>query len=348
MGICTSKKKKKSQPKNIPKNYKKSPQEKLQQKNKSDEETDNKHQLEILKQNKSLDQNIKNPFTKIKKNEKINSPVKEIEFIPTEKVILSKPILIQFINNLDYRFTGEVIFYKITSKENPKKEQRNLSAYLPSQNSLIDLNQFYFIRHGEGKLRTPPNPSVIEISGHWLNDALQPQFSLNFPLKEKKQEIKASLTGKNPSKISYWLENNEYFEYIGGQYHGIKQGTGNLKLVKKEKKTGEIIVLSEMQGRWMHDCLNGPDCKIVSEDGSIYEGGILLGLKHGHGELKYPNGDFYSGNFIEGIKEGFGILKWGDGYQYEGGWEKGYWKGHGIVTKDGEILKEKKWELREE
>ncbi len=41
-------------------------------------------------------------------------------------------------------------------------------------------------------------------------------------------------------------------------------------------------------------------------DGSLYQGELRAGRRHGFGTLKLPNGDFYEGSFEEGRKKGVG------------------------------------------
>ncbi len=92
---------------------------------------------------------------------------------------------------------------------------------------------------------------------------------------------------------------------------------------------------------------------IQYEDGTVYTGEVLNGLKHGQGKLSFANGTCYAGRFVEDFYEGYGKLresdmlyegmfikgeKCGNGrqhnkmrsYRYEGGWKANLKNGHGV------------------
>lgn len=61
--------------------------------------------------------------------------------------------------------------------------------------------------------------------------------------------------------------------------------------------------------------------KEVYEDGRIYEGPILSGMKEGEGKLTYPDGAYYEGNFSKNKMHGYGTLYYRIGKPaYEGHW----------------------------
>ena len=61
-----------------------------------------------------------------------------------------------------------------------------------------------------------------------------------------------------------------------------------------------------------------PQTSHTFSDGSVYSGHFQNGLKHGPGQLIFPNKDVYEGTFQAGKRHGRGTLVFADGTQYEG------------------------------
>ena len=56
-------------------------------------------------------------------------------------------------------------------------------------------------------------------------------------------------------------------------------------------------------------------------DGSMYEGEIVDGLRHGRGKFFYRSGGVYEGEWHYGKMDGFGTLYYANGsVAYEGEW----------------------------
>ncbi len=93
-------------------------------------------------------------------------------------------------------------------------------------------------------------------------------------------------------------------------------------------------------------------CEIKAEDGGVYKGECLNGVRDGHGvytwpsgnkydgqwkngkqdglgKLVYNNGAVYTGEFQNGVEHGGGLMRWPNGSQYQGGYQKGIFHGHG-------------------
>ena len=71
-------------------------------------------------------------------------------------------------------------------------------------------------------------------------------------------------------------------------------------------------------------------------NGDIYLGGWSDNNKHGHGEMKYANGDIYLGGWRDNRKHGQGEMKYANGDIYIGGWCYNEKHGHGEMKyKDG-------------
>ncbi|UJR14347.1 hypothetical protein I4U23_001343 [Adineta vaga] len=71
---------------------------------------------------------------------------------------------------------------------------------------------------------------------------------------------------------------------------------------------------------------------IEYEDDSRYEGEIEDGMKHGEGNLYYPDGGSYEGTWSEDMRCGYGVNKWANGCSYAGQWEDNQMHGDGTYT----------------
>eukprot|EP01016_Furgasonia_blochmanni_P002144 TRINITY_DN10849_c0_g1_i2.p1 TRINITY_DN10849_c0_g1~~TRINITY_DN10849_c0_g1_i2.p1 ORF type:complete len:231 (+),score=56.12 TRINITY_DN10849_c0_g1_i2:28-693(+) len=70
-------------------------------------------------------------------------------------------------------------------------------------------------------------------------------------------------------------------------------------------------------------------------DGSVYNGNLLNGLRHGRGKFYYKSGGMYEGDWVQGKMEGFGTLFYGNGMKaYEGDWREDKFHGRGIMYSD--------------
>ena len=62
----------------------------------------------------------------------------------------------------------------------------------------------------------------------------------------------------------------------------------------------------------------------------IYEGDIVDGLRHGSGQLTYPDGRVYIGEFVQGLpSDSEGLMVFADGSRYEGTFVDGTMQGYG-------------------
>lgn len=83
--------------------------------------------------------------------------------------------------------------------------------------------------------------------------------------------------------------------------------------------------------------------RIEFDNGDVYEGEMVNGLRHGKGKYTWANGDFYEGEWAKGWRSGFGIYKSYDknekdgstytSYTYEGEWKDSKKHGQGIAKK---------------
>lgn len=83
--------------------------------------------------------------------------------------------------------------------------------------------------------------------------------------------------------------------------------------------TGETLT-----GEWVDDMLTGPG-KSVRDDGTVYEGDFLDGVRHGFGTLT-PGGDSagrYEGAWVAGRRHGRGRIELPDGSTVVGQFDQG-------------------------
>ena len=50
--------------------------------------------------------------------------------------------------------------------------------------------------------------------------------------------------------------------------------------------------------------------RYIFEDGSLYEGELVLGLPDGYGVITYSSGDLYEGQFAKGSANGYGTIRY--------------------------------------
>jgi len=87
--------------------------------------------------------------------------------------------------------------------------------------------------------------------------------------------------------------------------------------------------------------------RYVFEDGSLYEGELVLGLPDGYGVITYFSGDVYEGQFIKGSPTGYGTIRYKsiEGLvKYSGNWESGQRSGFGALTMADQSVLEGHWE----
>jgi hypothetical protein len=78
--------------------------------------------------------------------------------------------------------------------------------------------------------------------------------------------------------------------------------------------------------------------KEMYEDGRVYEGSVLNGIKEGEGKLIYPDGAYYEGHFSENKMHGFGTLYYRVGKPaYEGYWHEDQFHGKGILYNENPV-----------
>ena len=63
------------------------------------------------------------------------------------------------------------------------------------------------------------------------------------------------------------------------------------------------------------------------KDGSVYQGHVVNGRRHGIGKCIYPNKSYYDGEWVNDKREGKGVMKYSENSIkkidfYYGGWKK--------------------------
>ena len=87
--------------------------------------------------------------------------------------------------------------------------------------------------------------------------------------------------------------------------------------------------------------------RYVFEDGSLYEGELVLGLPDGYGVITYSSGDLYEGQFAKGSPNGYGTIRYKSIQvleKYSGNWENGKRSGFGALTMADQSVLEGHWE----
>lgn len=81
-------------------------------------------------------------------------------------------------------------------------------------------------------------------------------------------------------------------------------------------------------------------------NGSVYEGEVKNGLRHGNGTYKcviHPS--IYIGEWVNGARHGRGILYFDENYEtyYDGDWKDGIKHGHGVLKYASGNIYEGQW-----
>ena len=128
------------------------------------------------------------------------------------------------------------------------------------------------------------------------------------------------------------LSNGDGDFYEGGLKNDHKHGTGIMKFADGRVFEGEYIRGQMIQG------------KMTYQDGSIYGGSWVDGMRHGRGKCIFVDGSQYEGDFREGNFHGHGKMTWNDGGWYVGNWCNGEMDGLGKeVRPDGSLRHDGKW-----
>jgi 1-phosphatidylinositol-4-phosphate 5-kinase len=88
-------------------------------------------------------------------------------------------------------------------------------------------------------------------------------------------------------------------------------------------------VTAQQTGCISGSCEDGPG-KYIYDNGYIYEGNFIKGLRSGMGKLESPTGDVYEGMWENDQFNGQGTYTWADKSKYTGEWKNGVQDGYGI------------------
>jgi hypothetical protein len=98
------------------------------------------------------------------------------------------------------------------------------------------------------------------------------------------------------------------------------------------KGTARFSDGTKLEGEWHEGKLTGEKCRLENyDDGNgvcTYEGEVLDGLPHGHGESKHTR-ETYVGQWLHGRRSGHGVSTLLDGTAYTGDWKNGKCNGFG-------------------
>eukprot|EP00536_Pseudo-nitzschia_multiseries_P005643 jgi/Psemu1/238699/estExt_Genewise1.C_1080054 len=128
------------------------------------------------------------------------------------------------------------------------------------------------------------------------------------------------------------LSNGDGDFYEGGLKNDHKHGTGVMRFADGRVFEGEYIRGQMIQG------------KMTYQDGSVYGGSWVDGMRHGRGKCIFVDGSEYEGEFREGNFHGHGKMTWNDGGWYVGNWSNGEMDGQGKeVRPDGSLRHDGEW-----
>ncbi len=88
--------------------------------------------------------------------------------------------------------------------------------------------------------------------------------------------------------------------------------------------------------------LKGGDI-IRYDDGSVYDGEIKDGKKHGRGKMNYITGEIYEGDWKDDARSGSGNLTWVNGNIYTGEWNDDKWNGNGVFSEKNGSIYDGQW-----
>jgi len=182
-------------------------------------------------------------------------------------------------------------------------------------------------RHGKGSLIYPQNSKSLRVTyeGEWFNDIIHGHGKMIY----RDNEV---YDGEWRNEIKHGTGTYEWPDgkvYKGTWVNGLMNGKGMLQYSKKESSSGRV----SYEGDFKDDLPHGKGI-IMFQNGSRYEGSIMIHSMKGTGALIYPPGDIrlrsaYIGSFLHDNFEGYGILKYTDGKKYEGHWNAGRKHGQG-------------------
>lgn len=128
------------------------------------------------------------------------------------------------------------------------------------------------------------------------------------------------------------LSNGDGDFYEGGLKNDHKHGTGIMRFADGRMFEGEYIRGQMIQG------------KMTYQDGSVYGGSWVDGMRHGRGKCIFVDGSEYEGEFREGNFHGHGKMTWNDGGWYVGEWCEGEMHGKGKeIRPDGSLRHDGDW-----
>jgi hypothetical protein len=128
------------------------------------------------------------------------------------------------------------------------------------------------------------------------------------------------------------LSNGDGDFYEGGLKNDHKHGTGIMRFADGRVFEGEYIRGQMIQG------------KMTYQDGSVYGGSWVDGMRHGRGKCIFVDGSEYEGEFREGNFHGQGKMTWNDGGWYIGEWCDGEMHGKGKeIRPDGTLRHDGEW-----
>ena len=110
--------------------------------------------------------------------------------------------------------------------------------------------------------------------------------------------------------------------YSGEARGAFKHGWG-------EMEYSEHFFVLKAKGLWRMDNLVGEGARIEYRNGAVYEGCVMMELRHGKGKMVFANGESYDGDWVFGVRQGTGVYRWKNGDEYKGEFRMGMPFGQG-------------------
>ena len=170
----------------------------------------------------------------------------------------------------------------------------------------------YGLRSGKGKLKIQGRDENEAITGSFVNNKIE-------------------------GPVLFLAEKTNQLYSIGGcSVYSQAGAPSELQSREIEVKDIEEILIAPIKHNaakifqrmcFKPDSLNS---EINYQNGAVYKGQLLMGMRHGSGTFTWPDGSVYTGDWQYGSATGYGNLSLASGVKYKGGWAHSEISGFGV------------------
>mmetsp|Transcript_36758 Transcript_36758/g.32975 ORF Transcript_36758/g.32975 Transcript_36758/m.32975 type:complete len:254 (+) Transcript_36758:1225-1986(+) len=151
-----------------------------------------------------------------------------------------------------------------------------------------------------------------------------------------RKEVTTRELKKSQGKIPFTnqLPTENQVQSLERSYVLEKASGGESPSKAKNHKLGNSLKTSTPPGFFdpKHDEYKPKNVEEYAEDGTVYKGDKINGLRQGKGTFTYPDGTVYEGEWQTDYRQGYGILKRANGeIVYEGEWAENQFQGNGTL-----------------